>query len=393
MSAENLSDIWKLKRRGKRDSDRHKELIKKAIKENSKDLITQYDVITTDGTKKVKVPIKFLDQHKFKYGSIKNQNGVGQGLGGKKGSRYRAGGKKKPGKGNKPGTETEEHVYEEEISIDEMVDILLKELNLPWLAPTQNKVVEIENEEFSSIEKKGLMANLDLKKSILNNIKKNIIKKNEKLIGQFEREELRYRTWETEKEYHSKAAVYMLLDRSGSMTTERKEIAKIFYFWMVQFLKRKYKDIDLVFIAHDTKAQIVTEKEFFSVNSGGGTACSSAFKLALDTIKERHNPEEYNNYVFEFSDGDNYMQDNLKCVEVVKDLLPLCRAIGYGEILLDDFPHWMRKDEMLSVILNKNIQRTRFMTHEFTSKEDVFLGLKRFFNIEGINKKAKVSDE
>jgi uncharacterized sporulation protein YeaH/YhbH (DUF444 family) len=148
MSAENLSDIWKLKRRGKRDSDRHKELIKKAIKENSKDLITQYDVITTDGTKKVKVPIKFLDQHKFKYGSINNQNGVGQGLGGKKGSRYRAGGKKKPGKGNKPGEETEEHIYEEEISIDEMVDILLKELNLPWLAPTQNKVVEIERVSF-----------------------------------------------------------------------------------------------------------------------------------------------------------------------------------------------------------------------------------------------------
>ena len=80
MSSENLSDIWKLKRRGKRDSDRHKELIKKAIKENSRDLITQYDVITTDGTKKIKVPIKFLDQHKIKYGSISDKKKIGQGF-------------------------------------------------------------------------------------------------------------------------------------------------------------------------------------------------------------------------------------------------------------------------------------------------------------------------
>ena len=82
----------------------------------------------------------------------------------------------------------------------------------------------------------------------------------------------------------------------------------------------------------------------------------------------------------------------MKCVEIINDLLPLCRAIGYGEILLDDFPHWMRKEEMLSAVLNKNIKRTRFMAHEFCSKEDVFLGLKKFFNIEGINKKEKVTE-
>ena len=65
------------------------------------------------------------------------------------------------------------------------------------------------------------------------------------------------------KEYSSSAAVYMLMDRSGSMTSERKDIAKTFYFWMVQFLKRKYKKIDLVFIAHDVKAYEVSEKDFF----------------------------------------------------------------------------------------------------------------------------------
>ena len=59
--SKNLSDIWNLKKRGKRDSDRHKELLKKAIKQNSKEIITQYDLVTTDGDKKVKIPIRFLD--------------------------------------------------------------------------------------------------------------------------------------------------------------------------------------------------------------------------------------------------------------------------------------------------------------------------------------------
>ena len=70
--SKNLSDIWDLKKRGKRDSARHKELLKKAIKENSKEIITQYDLVTTDGDKKVKIPIRFLDHYKFKFGNKKS---------------------------------------------------------------------------------------------------------------------------------------------------------------------------------------------------------------------------------------------------------------------------------------------------------------------------------
>ena len=386
--SDSLSDIWKLKRRGKRDSSRHKDLIKEALKKNSKDIIKQYDVITTDGSKKIKVPIRFLDQYKFKYGKLFDKNNIGQGLAGKKGSKYRVG-NGRPGSGSgKPGDQESEPVFEEEITIDEMVDILIDELQLPWMKETDNNEIIMETEEFESIEKKGLWANIDLKKTILNNIKKNLIQHNSAKIGGFSNDDLRFKTYEDTKEYSSKAAVYMLMDRSGSMSMEKKEIAKTFYFWMVQFLKRKYKKIELVFIAHDVKAYEVSERDFFLITSGGGTKCSSAFKMALDIIKERHHPDKYNNYVFEFSDGDNSKSDNLVCYKHIQELLPLCRAIGYGEIRLrDDVPAWIKDGDFLSDFLNRKINRTRFVSLTLNEKSDVFISLKKFFNIDNVSKK------
>jgi uncharacterized sporulation protein YeaH/YhbH (DUF444 family) len=77
--ADSLIDIWNLRRRGKIDSARHKERIKKAIKENLRELVTDSSIISSDGKKKVKIPVRYLDNYRFKHGSNKNQEGVGQG--------------------------------------------------------------------------------------------------------------------------------------------------------------------------------------------------------------------------------------------------------------------------------------------------------------------------
>jgi len=173
------------------------------------------------------------------------------------------------------------------------------------------------------------------------------------------------------------------MDRSGSMSKEKTYIAKSFYFWMVQFLKRRYKNISLIFIAHDSRAHLVTEKEFFGVNSAGGTMCSSAFEMAYNHIQDNHPPSTWNNYVFEFSDGDNWGEDNLRCLEYVTKLLPLVRAMGYGEIVLEDASAWMSEEHRLSSILEERIKRTRFVSIKISSREEVFDALKMFFNIDG----------
>ena len=389
-AANDLSDIWKLKQRGKRDSDRHKKLIKDAIKKNGKDLITEYNIITSDGDKKIKIPIRFLDRYKFKYGKLKDKSKVGQGLDVKPGDKFRLRKKKDEGKeGEGPAGDKEgDLLFEAEVSIDELVDILLEELNLPWMEPNKSSSIEVDTEDLSSIEKRGILPNLDIKKTLFENIKRNAAKGNPK-IGNINENDLRYRTWETNREHHSNAAVYLMMDRSGSMSQEKTYIAKSFYFWMVQFLKRRYKNISLIFIAHDARAYIVDQKQFFGVSSAGGTLCSTAFEAAYNHIQENHPPSSWNNYVFEFSDGDNWGEDNLRALEFVNKLIPLVRAIGYGEINPDSGGGaWLTEEGRLSYILEENVNRTRFVSIKITSREEVFDALRMFFNIDNTAKKV-----
>lgn len=381
-----LSDIWKLKRRGARDSDRHKELIHRAIRKNGKDLITQYNIIKSDGNKKVKVPIKFLERYRFKYGDMTPEQGVGQGKDVKPGQTYRSRPQQQRGQGKpgEAGDEAGERTFEAEVSIDELVDILLEQLNLPWMEPNASSEVEVQNEVFNSIEKKGINPNLDIRRTIRENLKRHAAQGEAKL-GDFHESDFRYRVWENEKEFHSNAAVYLMMDRSASMDKEKTDIAKTFYFWMVQFLKRRYKNIDIVFIAHDTEAFMCTEEEFFKVSSSGGTMCSSAFKLAYEHMQDNHAPSEWNNYVFEFSDGDNWGSDNLRVLDYVEKMLPMVRAMGYGEIIPKESRDliWFSEDRLLSKLLHEKVRRTRFVSMQLGSLEDVFDALKRFFNIDG----------
>ncbi len=161
---------------------------------------------------------------------------------------------------------------------------------------------------------------------------------------------------------------------------------------MVQFLKRRYKNIKLIFITHDIEALIVDQKDFFRISGGGGTKCSSAFKLAYDHISDNHPPSMWNNYIFEFSDGDNWPEDNKACIEYAKKLLPLCTAIGYGEILPSEMIPWTNDGRLLSNFFNENIERTRFVSIQINSRDDVFFALKKFFNIDGVAKKSHEDD-
>lgn len=386
MSKESLSDIWKLKKRGKRDADRHKELIEKAIRKHGKDLITEYNIIKSDGNKKIKVPIKFLEKYRVKYGKLKDEDGVGQGgQNAKPGDKYQIGNGDQKASGNEPGQEEGERTYDAEITVDELLTILLSELNLPWLDTKNSSHIESETEELESISKKGSMPNIHLKKTLIENIKRQAAKGSPK-IGKFSKEDLRYKDWETKVEYHSNAVVYLLLDRSGSMDKDKTHIAKSFYFWMVQFLKRKYKNVELVFIAHDTKAFLVSEDEFFKISANGGTACSSAFKLAYEHMLEYYPSDSHNIYLMEFSDGDNFTSDNHICYEYIEKMLPLVKAMGYGEVGASGY---MFSGETLARFLNDKIKRTKFVSLSFKNKEDIYVGLKKFFNIDGISDKSK----
>lgn len=383
--SDSLLDIYAMRRRAKRDSARHSERVKRAIKENLRDIISDISIISSDGKKKIKIPLRFLDSYRFKHGDNKNQEGAGQGnKDGKPGDAVAHDGTGQQSKGDKAGQQPGEDIYEEEIEVAELIDMMLEDLGLPWLESKDNAVeTETENIVFTDIVEHGPLSNVDKKRTIYENIKRNAKRGNVE-IKNITPEDLRYRVWEVEKEYHSNAAVYFLMDRSGSMDDDKKYIAKSFFWYLSHFCKTKYNNVEIIFIAHDTTAKIVPEENFFQITNSGGTMCSSAYQLALDHINENHPPDMFCNYVFAFSDGDNWTEDNKRCMNIVKDLLDVCTAVGYGEIDTDSFYNYskMFNWSTLHEEFQKNIDHPRFLTASIKQKEDIYDCLKEFLSIE-----------
>lgn len=145
--------------------------------------------------------------------------------------------------------------------------------------------------------------------------------------------DLRYRARQKIPVPYSKAVMFCLMDISGSMDEERKDLAKRFFILLYLFLTRHYEKIDIVFIRHHTQAKEVSEDEFFHATETGGTVVSSALMLMEEIIRERYSPSEWNIYGAQASDGDNWHQDSGRCKDlVVKHLLPLCRYFAYIQV-------------------------------------------------------------
>ncbi|GAC1390428.1 MAG: YeaH/YhbH family protein [Variovorax sp.] len=153
--------------------------------------------------------------------------------------------------------------------------------------------------------------------------------------------DLRYRNRVREPVPTSKAAMFCLMDVSGSMDEARKDLAKRFFILLYLFLTRHYQQTDVIFIRHHTQAAEVTEDEFFHATESGGTVVSSALTLMHEVIRARYNSSEWNIYGAQASDGDNWQQDSSKCRELLDaKLLPLCRYFAYVQVADEDQNLW-----------------------------------------------------
>jgi hypothetical protein len=153
--------------------------------------------------------------------------------------------------------------------------------------------------------------------------------------------DLRYRHRVREPLPTSKAAMFCLMDVSGSMDEARKDLAKRFFILLYLFLTRHYQQTDVIFIRHHTQAAEVTEDEFFHATESGGTVVSSALTLMHQIIRDRYLGQEWNIYGAQASDGDNWQQDSSKCRELLDvKLLPLCRYFAYVQVADEDQNLW-----------------------------------------------------
>jgi uncharacterized protein len=365
---------WSLHRKGYQDQTRHQEKVREAIKQNLPDMVTDESIVMSDGKQVVRVPIKSIDEYRFRY-NYNKQKHVGQGDGDSQVGDVlgvdRDAQKKGPGKGEGAGDQPGEDYYEAEISMAELEELLFEELELPNLEEKQREMLQSKDVVFHDIRKKGIMSNIDKKRTIIENMKRNANAGKPGIHG-ISPDDLRFKTWEEVQKPHSNAVVLALMDTSGSMGSFEKYIARSFFFWMARFLRRKYEHVEIVFVAHHTDAKEVTEEDFFTRGESGGTICSSAYQKALDIIDTRYPPANWNIYPFHFSDGDNLTSDNEKCVNLIQELIKRSNMFGYGEV-----NQYNRSSTLMSAY--KNIQHKKFLYHVIREKGDVYKALKTFF--------------
>jgi sporulation protein YhbH len=365
---------WSLHRKGYQDQTRHQQKVREAIKQNLPDLVTEESIIMSDGKQIVKVPIRSLDEYRFRFNYNKSKH-VGQGDGDSQvgdvlgvDPAAQAGSGNGEGAGDQPG----EDYYEAEVSMEELQSLLFDELELPNLQNKDKKNLSTKDILFNDVRKKGIMSNIDKKRTLLESIRRNA-REGEPYVRRITPEDLRFKTWDEVDKPHSNALIIAMMDTSGSMGSFEKYIARSFFFWMTRFLRTKYENVEIVFIAHHTEAKEVSEEEFFTKGESGGTICSSAYQAALEIIDIRYPPSQYNIYPFHFSDGDNLTSDNERCVKLIHELVERCNMFGYGEV-----NQYNRSSTLMSAY--RNIQNPKFLHCVIREKGEVYKALKTFFS-------------
>ena len=153
--------------------------------------------------------------------------------------------------------------------------------------------------------------------------------------------DLRFRSLTKVPEPSSQAVMFCVMDVSGSMDQDRKDLAKRFFILLYLFLTRHYDKIEIVFIRHHTQAAEVSEEEFFHSTESGGTVVSSALVLLDQVIQARYPASDWNLYVAQASDGDNFNDDSGKCRALLTEkILPLVRYYAYLQVVEEEQNLW-----------------------------------------------------
>ncbi len=228
-------------------------------------------------------------------------------------------------------------MLEVEISVDELAEILGEELELPRIEPKGEREASADKARYTGINTVGPESLRHNKRTFKQALKRSIAS------GTYDprrpiivpiKEDKRYRTFEVDTEPRSAAVVVYMMDVSGSMGKEQKEIVRSEAFWIDTWLKHNYDDVDTRFIIHDATAREVDRETFFRTRESGGTLISSAYKLCLEILEHEYPPEEWNIYPFHFSDGDNWSQsDTRTCVELLRNkLVPISNQFSYAQV-------------------------------------------------------------
>jgi uncharacterized sporulation protein YeaH/YhbH (DUF444 family) len=314
-----------------RDHQRFRKIVRGKIKSNLSKYISRGEMIGKKGKDLVSIPVPAINLPQFRYGN-KGSGGVGSGPG-QPGQPLGPGqGEPGQGAGDQPGG----HILEVDLTMEEMASILGEELALPRIEPRGKKNIVTTRDRYTGIRQTGPESLRHFKRTFKRALKRQISS------GTYDaadpivvpiRADKQYRSWREVKLPQAVAVVVHMMDVSGSMTDEQKEVVRIEAFWIDTWIKAHYQGVETVYIIHDAQAQEVDEHTFFHTRESGGTKISSAYALCEKVLNERYPVSEWNAYCFHFSDGDNWGDDNSACLALLREkLLPRVNLFGYAQV-------------------------------------------------------------
>src|SRR5216683_136123 len=364
------------------DRLRHRQKVRESIRENIADIIAEESIIGKNKDKVIKVPLRGIKEYRFVYGD------------------------------NTPGVD----YYETDVTLEELIEIMFEDLELPNLERRALREIPAERiTKRKGYRHVGIRVRLDKRRTARQRVVRMLASQRGALSAAaaakaksgapaptaasgasaaangsshgadlddherrfpFHQDDLRYKHLEMDVREESNAVVICVMDTSGSMDTMKKYLARSFFFLLYQFICTKYRNVEIVFIAHHTEANEVTEEEFFHKGESGGTFISSGYVKALEIIQARYHPSLWNVYSFHCSDGDNFDSDNPAALRTARELAEVCNLFGYGEIK----PLGSRYYESSMLNVFRRLDAPNFQAVLIERKEDIWPSFKAFLS-------------
>lgn len=353
------------------DNARYQQIVKGKIRKNLRTYITNSELIGRQGKDLVSIPVPQLDLPRFTFGKL-NSGGVGQGEG-EPGDLLTPG---EPAEGQGAGEGPGQHIREAEISIDELVQMLAEELELPRIQPKGQQSLESEITRYTDIRRVGPESLRHFKRTYREALKRQLsaglYDPDNPVIIPY-REDRRYRSYRTKPLPTANAVIIYMMDVSGSMGEREKRLVRITAFWIDAWLKRHYQHVQRRYIVHDAVAGEVDEQTFYRIRQGGGTKISSALDYCQKLVRSAYKPDEWNIYLFQFSDGDNFGSDNDLALNLLEErLLPIVNLYCYGQV--DERPYG---DTFIDTLEELDAPENLIMTH-IRNDDAIFDALRLF---------------
>jgi uncharacterized sporulation protein YeaH/YhbH (DUF444 family) len=306
-----------------RDVDEYRKIVKGKLREDLKEYIQSKEIIAQHGKDIISIPMPEIQAPHFTFGNPKEGAGEGA-LPGEDGDEG-------PGK-REAGDKSDQH-NSEQFHVDELADMLGEHLKLPRIQPRNTTGLEQFVPIYKSISRHGPSSLRDNKRTFRTALRRAIAE------GTYDeadpvivptREDYRYKSPVLTPRPKTNAVLFYIMDVSGSMGDEQKYLTRNTAFWTDAWIDRQYQGTEKCYIIHDAEARVVDRETFFSTTEAGGTKISSAYDVLRREIATTYRPEDWNIYVFHFSDGDNWGGDSSVALDMLRqDVLPHVNLFGY----------------------------------------------------------------